>query len=85
MATDTFYEQFDTIKNNFSFNSSRYYRERKWEDEDKPEFVEQIAANRCHIYIHDKSKKSKEGFAPYLQFNFFRARSQRYSNVILDE
>jgi hypothetical protein len=91
MATDTFYEQFDTMKNKFSFDSSRYYRERKWEDEEIPQFVEQTSTNiinRCHIYIErnaDKSKKSEEGFAPYLQFNFFRVRSLRYSNVILDE
>jgi hypothetical protein len=91
MATDTFYEEFDSIKNKFSFDSSRYYRERKWEDENKPEFVEQTATNinnKCHIYIErnaDKLKKSEEGFAPYLQFNFFRVLSLRYPNVILDE
>jgi hypothetical protein len=41
----------------------RYYRERKWKDEDKPEFVEQTSTNRCQNYL----KISEEGFAPYLQ------------------
>jgi hypothetical protein len=39
--------------------------------------------NRCQKNLHDKSKISEEGFAPSLQFNFCRGRSQqRYSNVI---
>jgi hypothetical protein len=54
-----------------------HFRERKWEDEDKPEH------EQMPNYLHDKSKISEEGFAPSLQFNFCRGRSQqRYSNVI---